>query len=130
MPESLKHMAEVEHLIDLESLATTPGTVTFPSHLISALNASGVQSRDVRSKIGDYLVSQAEKKARSLGVKNITTFVENGNSAEVVLDHTKHEDIDVIVTGSRGLGNLKNLLLRSVSNKILQLAETTCITVK
>jgi nucleotide-binding universal stress UspA family protein len=36
----------------------------------------------------------------------------------------------MIFVGSRGLGNVKSLLMGSVSHKVAHLAECTCVSVK
>ena len=38
--------------------------------------------------------------------------------------------VDLIVVGTRGLSDLKGLLMGSVSHKLGQLSKVTCITVK
>lgn len=123
-------MAEVEHIIDSDRSPSAPATNTFPSTLMTALGSKDRNSRDVVSKIGDYLVDKAAKKARTLGVKKISTLVEMGNPVKVVLDIAQRENIDVIVTGSRGLGRVKGFLLGTVSYKINKKAKITCITVR
>ena len=128
--DSLRHMAEVEHIVDSNVKSNSPATTTFPSQLVAELGETGTRSREILTRIGDYLVDITSKNARSSGVKDIKTYVENGDAAEVVLEIAKDNGVDVIVTGSRGLGNLKGLLLGSVSYKILQAAECTCINVK
>ncbi len=128
--ENLRHMAEVEHIVGSSEKSSAPTAITFPSYLVSELGETGVKSRGVLTKIGDYLVKKAEEHARSGGIKNVKTYVRNGDAAEVVLEIAKNNDVDVIVTGNRGLGNLTSLLLGSVSYKISQLAECTCINVK
>ncbi len=128
--ESLRHMAEVEHILDSGSKGNHPATTTFPSQLMTELGGSGEKSRTALTKIGDFLVEKAAKKAKSKSIKNIKTYVENGDAAETVLEIAKDNDVDAIITGSRGLGNLSTLLLGSVSYKINQLAECTCMNVK
>jgi nucleotide-binding universal stress UspA family protein len=128
--DSLRHMAEVEHIVDSSARTSAPATGTFPSQLVAELGETGARSRQILTKIGDYLVEVTDKKARISGVKDIKTYVENGDAAEVILEIAKDNGVDVIVTGSRGLGNLKGLLLGSVSYKISQAAECTCINVK
>jgi nucleotide-binding universal stress UspA family protein len=127
--ENLRHMAEVEHLVDSGSKFRAQ-TTTFPSYLVSELGESGTRSLEVLTKVGDYLVEKADKNARANKIKNIKTYVESGDAAEVVLKIAKDNEVDIIVTGNRGLGNLTGLLLGSVSYKISQLAECTCINVK
>jgi len=97
---------------------------------MTELGGSGEKSRTALTKIGDFLVEKAAKKAKSKSIKNIKTYVENGDAAETVLEIAKDNDVDAIITGSRGLGNLSTLLLGSVSYKINQLAECTCMNVK
>jgi nucleotide-binding universal stress UspA family protein len=135
--ESLRHMAEVEHIVGSDEKPSAPTTTTlpsyaisFPSYLVSELGETGVKSREILTKLGDYLVKKVEENARISGVKNIKTYVKNGDAAEVVLEIAKDNDVDVIVTGNRGLGSLTSLLLGSVSYKISHLAECTCINVK
>jgi len=129
--ESLRHLAEVEHIIGSGGKSSAPATtITFPSYLVSELGETGANSREVLTKIGDYLVERVVKSARTGGVDNVKTYVKNGDAAEIVLEIAKDNEVDVIVTGNRGLGNLKSLLLGSVSYKISQLAECTCINVK
>ncbi|NQU72224.1 MAG: universal stress protein, partial [Rhodospirillales bacterium] len=48
----------------------------------------------------------------------------------VIIEYAEQHDIDMIVIGSRGLGDLKGMLLGSVSHKVAHLAECSCITVK
>jgi nucleotide-binding universal stress UspA family protein len=40
------------------------------------------------------------------------------------------EDADMIFLGSRGLSGAKGLLMGSVSHKVANLADRTCVTVK
>lgn len=128
--ESLRHMAEVEHIVETGSAARMPATVTFPSHLVAELGETGARSRAVLAKIGDHLVEKVTRQAHEHGVKKVDVHVENGDAAEVILRVAEEQAVDVIVTGSRGLGNLRSLFLGSVSYKVLQTARCNCITVK
>ena len=54
----------------------------------------------------------------------IKTFLLQGNPASAILDYNKKEKFDLIIMGSRGLGKFKELILGSVSSKIVH--HSTC----
>jgi nucleotide-binding universal stress UspA family protein len=68
---------------------------------------------------GRELLDTAAKRARAAGVQVMTNVLE-GPPAEAILRVAEAEHCDLIVMGSRGLGQLKGLLLGSVSERVLQ----------
>ena len=49
----------------------------------------------------------------------VKTFLLQGNPASAILDYIKKEKFDLVIMGSRGLGKFKELILGSVSSKIV-----------
>lgn len=49
----------------------------------------------------------------------IKTLLLQGNPASAILDYIKKEKFDLVIMGSRGLGKFKELILGSVSSKIV-----------
>ena len=49
----------------------------------------------------------------------IKTVLLLGNPAPVILDYIKKENLDLVIMGSRGMGKFKELILGSVSSKIM-----------
>jgi nucleotide-binding universal stress UspA family protein len=49
----------------------------------------------------------------------VKTFLIQGNPASAILDYNKKEKFDLVIMGSRGLGKFKELILGSVSSKIV-----------
>lgn len=84
----------------------------------------------VLSDMARAALTQAEHKARDHGVSNIKTAVREGPPARRIVEYAREHDNDVIVMGSRGLGDVEGLLLGSVSHKVTTLAHCTCVTVK
>lgn len=80
--------------------------------------------------VGVGLLDAAKRKAEENGVTDVDTFIEDGDAAKQILERAEEEAADAIVLGSRGLGDLKALLIGSVSHKVAQLAPCTCIAVK
>ena len=81
-------------------------------------------------KIGEEILRKAETEAREKGAKNIQSTVVQGDPAEKIIEFARQKGVDMIVIGSRGLGNIKGLFLGSVSHKVCHLADQTCVTVK
>lgn len=74
------------------------------------------------------LMTSARHRVLQTGVRHVDTKVEPDDPAKVIIDHAS--DVDMIVMGRRGLGPIEGLLQGSVSQKVNQLADAACVTVK
>lgn len=97
--------------------------------IISEYDDSAVSSR-VLLEIGQQILDSAKLTAERNGVKSVSTLLVDGDPANQILHCIDEHDIDCVVMGSRGLGNIKSLLLGSVSHKVANKAPCTCIAVK
>ncbi|MEW6183337.1 MAG: universal stress protein [Bacillota bacterium] len=64
---------------------------------------------------------QAAELAKKEGL-NVQSLVQVGDPAQTIIEYAAKENQEVIVMGRRGMGVLKELLLGSVSGKVLQSA--------
>lgn len=94
----------------------------------------GVERTHLLNEMVDDLKKKAEKifdevltGARDVPVKKRT---ELGHAASVICQVAKNEGCDLIVMGTRGLSDLKGLLLGSVSHRVLQRSEVPVLLVK
>jgi nucleotide-binding universal stress UspA family protein len=78
---------------------------------------------------GRTIVESAKLSARRKGVTNVEPIVEVGDPAGVIVKLSRARSADLVVVGRRGRGTLAGLLLGSVSNKIVQLADAPCLVV-
>ena len=64
--------------------------------------------------------------------KNIKahTLLAKGHPAQTIIEAASKGSFDLVVTGSRGLGGLKKVMLGSVSNAVAQEVESTVMIVK
>ncbi len=76
------------------------------------------------------ILEAATQAARDAGVAAVKTEVRIGPPARTIVDFAKRSDADVIVLGSRGVGDIEGALLGSVSHKVANLAAMTVIAVK
>lgn len=104
LPESLRQMAEVE-LVQESRLTTL-------------------------QKIGQTILAEAATRAKKQGAKNVRNEVRPGDPAGAILRYVAENGVDLIVMGSRGLGDVESMLLGSVSRKVSNLAKVGCLTVR
>ena len=76
------------------------------------------------------VLDRAESEARDAGARDVVTAVVEGDPATRIIDEARDEGANLLVLGSRGLGQLGGLLMGSVSHKVAQLAPCSCLTVK
>jgi nucleotide-binding universal stress UspA family protein len=96
---------------------------------IQAEHLAGAPSY-VLTDIARNVLADAESRARAKGLAGVKTVVREGNPARRIVEYAKEHDVDLIVLGSRGLGDLEGLFLGSVSHKVNTLAHCTVLTVK
>ncbi len=87
-------------------------------------------TREILAAVGRRITEAARKTAADKGVERISTVMTAGDPAKRILETATAEQADMIVMGSRGLGDLRGLLLGSVSHKVSHLSACTCVTVK
>lgn len=85
---------------------------------------------DLLKKIGDLIGEKAKNAAQGHGISDVELCVADGRPSEQILELADREKADMIVMGNRGFGDLKGLLLGSVSHKVSHLSKCTCVTVK
>lgn len=76
------------------------------------------QLLSTRTEEGKKLVEKCKLEAKSNDVI-ITTELQEGDPATVILEVSKKQGHDTIIMGTRGLGHFKGLVLGSVSNMIV-----------
>lgn len=85
---------------------------------------------DTMKQLSSDLLRHAAGIATGKGVKDVVTSVEVGPTARTIVDIAAKEGSDMIVIGSRGLGNIEATLRGGVSHRVELLAKCPVLTVK
>ncbi|MDH3239512.1 MAG: universal stress protein [Alphaproteobacteria bacterium] len=80
--------------------------------------------------IGNSVLDRSEKVARENGAEEISRVLAYGDPAEGIVAEAEKAGGDLIIIGTRGMGDLGGLVLGSVSHKVIHLAHCPCLTVK
>ena len=85
---------------------------------------------EVMRKVAETVLRIAKEKAEEAGAINVKTAIGTGDPATGILGFARRRKVDMIVLGTRGLGKLKGTILGSVSRKVTNNAETSCLIVR
>lgn len=85
---------------------------------------------EILQPIARQVLDRAEGQARGAGAKKVSSRVLGGDPADGIVASAKREKADLIVLGTRGYGEIKGLLLGSVSHKVAAHAPCPVLTVK
>ena len=85
---------------------------------------------EIMRKVAESVLKEARIEAENTGATNVQTTIGTGDPATGILDLAKRRNIDMIVIGTRGLGKIKGQILGSVSRKVTNNAETSCLIVR
>lgn len=114
---------------DIRRLSDKPGQEE-PAMAVGAGYVEAQLPFEVLDDIADKLLERARATAAEHGVAEPATAKETGPAAERILEAARDGGVDTIVMGSRGLSDLKGMLVGSVSHKVSHVFEGTVITVK
>lgn len=130
VPEGLRRMAEVEHLVENDKVGATQPANVSTSLAVSEYPESVAHRARLHELIADRVLADAHGLCSAAGVRNVSTAKETGDPGSAVLDRARAEKADLIVLGTRGMSELRGLLMGSVSHKICQLSECPCLLAK
>jgi nucleotide-binding universal stress UspA family protein len=105
LPASVRHFAEVEHI-------------------------DGPPEWIYEKLVAKNIVQAALERAQEKGLKKIETSLREGDPAKVIADMANTQGVDMVVMGTRGLGDVRGIFLGSVARKVNHMAHCTVITVK
>ena len=87
-------------------------------------------SREDLERAGKEALDACRELAKQHGVTELKTEVAAGDPAARIVEAAERLGADLVVMGSRGLSDLKGLVLGSVSHKVNHMVPCTCITVR
>ncbi|MCM3634890.1 universal stress protein [Paenibacillus camelliae] len=82
------------------------------------------------SKAGHELLREAQEKLKVQGIEASSLFVQGSSISRKIVEVACEQQQDLIVIGSRGLGNIKEVMLGGVSHKVTQLSKCPVLIVK
>jgi nucleotide-binding universal stress UspA family protein len=128
----LTRLAENEHLLDhlshQDQFAGRP-----PAGSLGAfyeLTQGEVERAWVIEAIGTEILARATTSAELAGARDIRSRAAAGDYADEILDMAEAEGATMIVLGRRGLGRLREVLLGSVTQKVLHATDRTVVIVR
>ena len=133
LSENLRHMVDVEYQTAESGRELREAIAAIPE---ARFPAAGLLPKDAQTAeralqaVAENVLAAAERIASERGVSKIRTQIEDGDPASRILEVAKDANVDMIVSGARGLSDLKALLVGSVSHKLTNLAPMTCVTVR
>ena len=104
LPDSLKSFAKAEHMATIDA--------------------------DLLKKGAQHLLAGALSAARKAGLKEVEIETDEGPIARSIVARAKSFKADLIVIGSRGMGDLEGMLRGGVSHRVEILAKCPILVVK
>ncbi|NOU92139.1 universal stress protein [Paenibacillus sp. LMG 31456] len=109
---------EVVHVFQMVTAVLGDAVLTAP-----------IMVQDELYEAAEVIANEAKQQVAHLPFAS-ATLLDGGPPAKVILNYADEHQFDLIITGSRGLGTFKELLLGSVSYEIVQHAKIPVMIVK
>ena len=127
--QELTRLAEIENLVPKISPVTQTGIVR-GSAAIGQTFLEAEHDGRVVSKLGDLILERARDKAMEAGVKQVEIYSGSDDYADGILEAIDETGADLVVMGRRGLGLIRQMVVGSVSNKVVQHAGSAVLLIQ
>ena len=105
LPESVRHFAESEHI-------------------------EGPPESIYEKVVAQNILQAALERVRDKRLTAVEAIERDGDPAKIIAEVANTQRFDVVVMGTRGLSDIRGLIMGSVAHKVNHLAKCTVITVK
>ena len=124
-------MAEVESLAKPVKSSGVTGRMADPAALGGMFPSAEDELETARAiaALAEHIAETAKQRAQEAGALDVTTRICFGDTADEILDVAEAERADILVLGRRGLGRVREVLLGSVSQKVLHHADCKVVIV-
>ena len=129
VPQDLLQWARVEHLVEEDAADALPRWPGYGNLGVIGPNRVVRLSYQVRMQLGRAIIEEAAARCRDAGVKDIQEVFEEGDAAQAVANLVEREKMDLAVLGTRGLGIIDQLVLGSISHKLIAMRKLPVLTV-
>ncbi|HLS36344.1 MAG TPA: universal stress protein [Bacillota bacterium] len=110
-------------------------------HIVSVIEATGPYtnvsiSQSIINELRAKFLPQMEKIEEEFEAIDIPITTEivvaerNKKPGKLLVKYAEEQEIDLIIMGSRGLGNIRKVILGSVSNEVVQKAKCPVLVIK
>ncbi|GIP17583.1 universal stress protein YxiE [Paenibacillus montaniterrae] len=82
------------------------------------------------SNAGKALLKESQQKLKGYEIETEALFVQGSSISRMIVKVAQEQSYDLIVIGSRGLGNIKGMMLGGVSQKVAQLSNCPVLIIK
>ena len=127
-----KELAEAfgSEIILLHVLNVTYPVVSGEAGIYMDQGMTFLQLHDQLMKNAGQMLAEAKEAFGSLADR-VSTVVDEGEPAHVIIDYVEHNEIDLLVMGSRGMGSaLQRIFVGSVANKVIHSVSKPVLVVK
>ncbi|HUL10068.1 MAG TPA: universal stress protein [Candidatus Acidoferrum sp.] len=132
--EGERRLAEAEYQADVREALGGSGLLTGTALTQASVEGLIKTSRDValimHTAVGRKILDRAEAEAKGKGVASVKTLLMDGDPAAAVVGTADRERPDLLIMGSRGLGEMQGLFMGSVSQKVSHAAACSVVIVK
>ena len=97
---------------------------------MARIESLGETRLGVLEHIANQILNAAEHRIISKGGALTNKYIGHGDPATSITEYAKKQEIDLVVIGTRGLSQLKALMLGSVSRKVLEICDINCLIVR
>lgn len=129
IPQGLLQWARVENLIEEEPTDDLPKWPGYGNLGVIGPNRVARVAYQARMQLGRAILDEAQARLHGAGVKDIQEVFEEGDAAKAMVHLVERENIDLGVVGTRGLGIVDQLVLGSISHKLISMRHLPVLTV-